>query len=42
MLTSKAVAYMIATPAVKPPRLGAERAEVFDRAESFRRSRVTS
>src|SRR5829696_791843 len=40
--TSRAVAYMMATPTRSPPRFEAESAGVFDRVESFRRSCVTS
>ena len=41
-LTRRAVAYMIAMPAVRPPRFAPERAGALERAESLRRSRVTS
>jgi hypothetical protein len=41
-LTRRAVAYIMAIPAVKPARFVPERARVLVRVESFRRSRATS
>ena len=41
-LTRRAVAYMMATPIMRPPKLAPDSAGVLDWAESFSRSRVTS